>query len=249
MYLIFIYILDVPLRVNGKVNGVVNGVKLDNLDLQSYVVLDNGKAYTAVSNIPEGIGNDVQSLEILGATIGWLFSLPVNDAQNGYQLTGGIFNHTATITFTNTSQKLTVRQKYLGLDVFDQLRMECDIQGEIPHLPTNAKVKINDYQEQHTLTAPGVVQSSSIHKYIYEDFSGSDATQVYTIDQNFVFDYCKYEARPVGVTWRLRVGRYFIAFDNREKIIRFGMSNKIGPLGGKKSNFKTSFSSSIIFRC
>lgn len=247
---VFISLPDVPLRVNGKVNGVINGVKLDNLDLQSYVVLDNGKAYTAVSNIPEGIGNDVQSLEILGATIGWLFALPVNEAQNGYQLTGGIFNHSATITFTNTSQKLTVRQKYLGLDVFDQLRMECDIQGEIPHLPVDDKIKISDYQEQHTLTAPGVVQSSSVHKYTYEDFSGSEATQVYTIDQNFIFDYCKYDALSAGVTWRLRVGRYFIAFDNREKIIRFGMSNKIGPLGGNTETILKPFRFYFFFfRC
>lgn len=198
--------------------------------------MDNGKAYTAVSNIPNGIGNDVQSLDILGATIGWLFSLPVGDAQNGYQLTGGVFNHSATITFTNTSQKLTVRQRYLGLDVFDQLRMECDIQGEIPHLPVDTKIRIGDYQEQHTLTASGVVLSSSVHRYTYRDFNGDDAVQVYSIDQNFLFDYCKYEAVPVGVTWRLRVGKYFVGFDNREKIIRFGMSNKIGPLGGNFLN-------------
>lgn len=221
-----------PLRVNGKVNGIINGVKLDDLNLQSYIVLDNGKTYTAISNIPDEIGNDVQSLEILGATIGWLFALPVGDSQNGYQLTGGIFNHSATVTFTNTSQTLTVRQRYLGLDVFDQLRMECDIQGEIPHLPVDTKIRIGDYQEQHSLTAPGVVLSSSVHKYTYQDFSGSDAVQAYSIDQNFLFDYCKYETLPVGVTWRLRVGKYFVGFDNREKIIRFGMSNKIGPLGG-----------------
>lgn len=184
-----------------------------------------------MSNIPEEIGNDVQSLEILGSTIGWLFALPINDAQNGYQLTGGIFNHSATITFTNTSEKLTIRQRYLGLDVFDQLRMECDIQGDIPHLPVDAKIRIGDYQEQHTLTAPGVVQSSSVHKYTYPNFSGTEAAQVYSIDQSIVFDYCRYEATPVGTTWRLKVGKYFVGFDARERIIRFGMSNKIGPLG------------------
>lgn len=240
--------LEVPLRVNGKVNGIVNGVKLENLDLQSYVVLDNGKAYTAISNIPDELGYDVQSLEILGGTIGWLFALPINEAQNGYQLTGGIFNHSATITFTNTSQKLIVRQRYLGLDVFDQLRMECDIQGEIPRLPVDAKTKITDYQEQHTLTAPGTVLSTSVHKYTYQDYSGSDTTQVYTIEQNFLFDYCKYEAFPVGTTWRLRVARYYIGFDNKEKIIRFSMSNKIGPLGGiKQINIKDAFFFIVVY--
>lgn len=57
-----------------------------------------------------------------------------------YQLTGGVFNHTATLTFLNTSQIVKIKQKYLGLDVFDQLRLEADIEGDIPSLPEEAKV-------------------------------------------------------------------------------------------------------------
>lgn len=218
--------------MNGKVNGAINGIPLDDLDLQSYVVLDSGRAYTAVSKVPEAIGFDIQSVSILGGVIGWLFATPIGDAENGYQITGGVFNHTATVYFGNSSQKLTIRQKYFGLDVFDQLRMECDIQGEIPTLPVDSKISISEYQEQYTFTAPGVIQSSSSHQYKFTNLDNQEIVHAYTVDQNFIFDYCKFESLPESRTSRLRVGKYFIGFDSREKIIRFGMSNKVGPLGG-----------------
>lgn len=167
----------------------------------------------------------------MGAVIAWLFAEPTGDALNGYQLTGGEFNHSATIFFTNTSQKVNVRQKFLGLDVFDQLRLESDVQGDIPILPEDSQISISEYQEQYTLTAPGVVQSSSSNFFTY-DVNGQQVTQLYRVDQNFMFNYCKFEQIPIGTTWRLKVGRNFIAFDKKEKIIRYGLSNKIGPLGG-----------------
>ncbi|KAJ8949810.1 hypothetical protein NQ318_000508 [Aromia moschata] len=130
---------DVPLRVNGKIHGNINGEQLDGLDLQSYIAMADGRAYTAVSKIPTGIGFDSQSLQILG----------------GISTDWGVFNHTATVTFFNTSQVVRIKQKFLGLDVFDQLRLEADIQGDIPHLPIDSKVIIDEYEEQYTLTGPG----------------------------------------------------------------------------------------------
>lgn len=67
---------------------MVNGINLTDLDLQAYVVPKDGRSYTALSRVPENIGYDMQSLNILGTTIGWLFAKPVKGAPNGYQLTG-----------------------------------------------------------------------------------------------------------------------------------------------------------------
>ncbi|RZB39705.1 nidogen-1 [Asbolus verrucosus] len=145
---------DVPLRVNGKVSGNINGERLDNLDLQSYIVMVDGRAYTAISKIPESIGFDIQSLQILGGVIGYVFAKPIRNALNAYQITGGVFNHTATLRFLNTSETIIIKQKYIGLDVFDQLRLETNIQGEIPNLPFDSKITVDEYQEQYTQTAP-----------------------------------------------------------------------------------------------
>lgn len=76
-------IAGLPLRVSGKVNGKINGEKLENLDLQSYVVTSDGRAYTAISKVPESIGEDIQTLQILGSVIGYLFAQPVRKAVNG----------------------------------------------------------------------------------------------------------------------------------------------------------------------
>lgn len=78
----------IPIRVNGKVTGTINGVDLTDLDLQAYVVPADGRTYTAISVVPPNVGYDMQSVTILGSTIGWLFARPVKGALNGYQLTG-----------------------------------------------------------------------------------------------------------------------------------------------------------------
>nr|XP_023027888.1 nidogen-2-like [Leptinotarsa decemlineata] len=222
---------DLPLRVNGKVYGKINGERLEGLDLQCYVVMEDGRAYTAISKIPESVSYDIQSLQLLGGVIGFLFAKPIRNASNGYQLTGGIFNHTATITFLNTSETVRIKQKYLGLDVFDQLRLETEIQGEIPSLPSESRVNIDEYQEEYTMTAPGIIQMTAQREFRYSLPNGEEFVHYFAIDQTFVFDYCKFDKKSIGETWKLKVGKNFISYESREQIIRFGLSNKITPLG------------------
>lgn len=80
--------LGTPVRMNGKISGFINNIELETLDMQSYIVTPDGRTYTAVSHVPELLGYDMQTLNIIGGVIGWLFARPVNNAQNGYQLTG-----------------------------------------------------------------------------------------------------------------------------------------------------------------
>ena len=77
-----------PQRVTGKVKGVVNGIAIEDSDLFSYVLPADGRAYTAVSKINDRLGYDLQTLSLLGTVIGWLFSVSVKGAPNGFQFTG-----------------------------------------------------------------------------------------------------------------------------------------------------------------
>ena len=81
-------VTGVPQRINGKVSGTVNGVSFHEEDLHSYVVTSDGRAYTAISKMPDTIGYDMQPLSIFGGVVGWLFARPTANAPNGYQLTG-----------------------------------------------------------------------------------------------------------------------------------------------------------------
>ncbi|XP_030745606.1 nidogen-2 isoform X2 [Sitophilus oryzae] len=215
-----------PLRVSGKVNGKLNGEKLENLDLQSYVVTVDGRAYTAISKIPESIGADIQILQILGGVIGYLFAKPIRGAVNGFQITGGLLNHTSNIRFLNSSHEVYINQKFLGLDVFDQVKVEIDIQGDIPTLNAQQSVIIDEYSEQYTHTADGVLQMSSERSYLLDG-----QIHVFRVEQTLKFDYCPFQKNNVGESWTLKVAKNFISYEEREQIIRFGLSNKITPIG------------------
>lgn len=78
---------DVPLRVSGKITGFIGDSEL-NAQLQSYVVLNDGRSYTAISPLSKDVGYNTQLLFTLGNVIGWLFAKPLanDNAPNGYQV-------------------------------------------------------------------------------------------------------------------------------------------------------------------
>lgn len=78
---------DAPLRVTGKLSGSIGDDQL-NAQLQSYVVLADGRSYTAISPLEGNVGYKSQLLFTLGSVIGWLFAKPIanDNAPNGYQV-------------------------------------------------------------------------------------------------------------------------------------------------------------------
>lgn len=76
------------MRVTGRVIGNLNGIKLEELDLHSYVLTKEGRSYTAISRVPSQIGYDLQSITAIGTGIAWLFASPVNNVKNGFHNTG-----------------------------------------------------------------------------------------------------------------------------------------------------------------
>lgn len=221
---------DVPLRVNGKVSGELNGVVLESMDLQAYVVMSDGRSYTALSKVSDQLGYDMQTLNIIGGVIGWLFAKPLGDAKNGYQLTGGVFNHTAEILFRGTNHKVTVRQHFLGLDLFDQLRMEAEIKGSIPTIEPGTKLEIAEYEEQYSSPRPGTILSQATRSFHNRALS---IDYPFTIDQSITYNVCLYASLEDSVvdTYTLKVAKNFLGYESREHIMRYGMSNKITPLG------------------
>lgn len=83
-----------PQRVNGKVKGRIFvgdsqvPVVFENTDLHSYVVMNDGRSYTAISTIPETVGYSLLPLAPIGGIIGWMFAVEQNGFKNGFSITG-----------------------------------------------------------------------------------------------------------------------------------------------------------------
>lgn len=76
---------DQPIRVSGKINGQLGDLNIAT-QLQSYVVMNNGRSYTAISTLNSDSGFNLQLLHIFGGGIGWLFGKPIGTSKNGYQV-------------------------------------------------------------------------------------------------------------------------------------------------------------------
>ena len=223
---------DMPLRVNGKLRGELNGVKFEDLDIQSYVIMSDGRIYTAISRMAPEIGFDLQLINLLGEIIGWVFAKPMQKTVNGYDLTGGHFEHKATIKFGGDGNKsLDVEHEFLGLDIFDQLRFEAYIHGELPRMDQGPKISIFDYDQ--------VLTFMKTDDNLTMKFGGERSVQLtdqseqfsYTVEQEIVFNFCKHDSDFLEMlqqsNWKFKVNRNYVIYEKSEQIIRYGMSAKI----------------------
>lgn len=63
-------------------------IVFENTDLHSYVVMNHGRSYTAISTIPETVGYSLLPLAPVGGIIGWMFAVEQDGFKNGFSITG-----------------------------------------------------------------------------------------------------------------------------------------------------------------
>ena len=73
-----------------RVSGELNGESIIGQDLNCYVVTEDGRTYTAISRLEEGLGWQLQAAVPLGTVISWLFARPEGGGQNGFSIPPGL---------------------------------------------------------------------------------------------------------------------------------------------------------------
>nr|XP_032818339.1 nidogen-1-like [Petromyzon marinus] len=234
-----------PQRVNGKVSGrlVVVGdssaasssetVELSGSDLHSYVVVNDGRAYAAVSQVPVELGWSMLPLYSLGTAVGWMLALEQPGFQNGFSITGGRFVRTSEVTFLPGRERVVVTQRLDGMDEHGHLVIDTRLSGSLPRLPPDSKVSVEPYEELYQYTR-NVVTSTSLREYVVDYGSGRTETFRQTWKQNITYQSCPHDDGEGGVqvphTQRLSVGRIFTLYDASGLILRYATTNKIGSI-------------------
>ncbi|KAM9847427.1 nidogen-1 [Aulostomus maculatus] len=228
-----------PQRMNGKVHGQVyvgNSPTPETFtgnDLHSYVVVNDGRSYVAISDIPYTVGPSLQPLSALGGVIGWAFALEQPGFKNGFSIIGGEFTRQAEVTFLPGNEKLTIRQEFKGIDEHDHLVVSTTLEGRLPEVPQGATVEINPYSEIYQYSNH-LITSSSTRDYVVNLPDGSSETRTYQWRQTISFQGCQHDEslRDMKPTQMLNVDQVFVMFDANNELIRFAMSNKIGDING-----------------
>ncbi|XP_030628549.1 nidogen-1 [Chanos chanos] len=228
-----------PQRMNGKVIGRVTvgnspyPVEFSSNDLHAYVVANDGRAYVAISGIPESVGFSLQPLSSLGGVIGWAFALQQPGYKNGFSIIGGEFTRQAEVTFMPRGEKLTITQEFKGLNEHDHLVVDTKLEGTVPEVPRGATVQIDPYSEVYQYSN-NLITSSSTRDYVISLEDGTTENRSFQWRQTITFQSCIHDEtiREVPATQMLSVDQVFVMYSVNDQLMRYAMSNKIGDISG-----------------
>ncbi|XP_030644080.1 nidogen-2 [Chanos chanos] len=226
----------VPHRVNGKVSGVVSvgstPVELNNIDLHAYIVVGDGRAYTAMSQVPEPVGWALMPVAPIGGLFGWLFALELPNSQNGFRIAGAEFTRYADVTFYPGNQRLSIVQTAKGLDSENYLSVDTHIHGSVPFMPPGATVQLEPFKETYQYY-PTVITSTSVREFTVVSAESGAETFTFQLRQNITYRDCRHGPRTGLETQQLSVERVFVMYIKEESLLRYAITNKISPVGAE----------------
>uniref|UniRef100_A0A8C6KF90 Nidogen 2 n=1 Tax=Nothobranchius furzeri TaxID=105023 RepID=A0A8C6KF90_NOTFU len=223
-----------PQRVSGKVSGTVTvgsfPIVLDNIDLHAYIVVGDGRAYTAISQVPEPVGWALMPVSPVGELFGWLFALELPNSQAGFKTTGAEFTRHAEVLFNPGNQRLSIIQTGSGLDEHNHLRVETIVSGHVPLLPPGAEVTVQPFKETYQYY-PSVITSSSVREFVVVSAERGSQSYTFHLKQNITYRDCRHDNRATPETLQITMERVFVMYVKEERILRYAITNKISPVG------------------
>ncbi|XP_053488796.1 nidogen-2 [Ictalurus furcatus] len=223
-----------PQRVNGKVNGMVSvgstPVRLDSNDLHAYIVVGDGRAYTAISEVPEPLGWALMPVTPIGGLFGWLFALKLPNSHNGFSITGAEFIRHADVTFYPGNQRLTIVQSARGLDSQNYLNVETHLEGSVPFVPPGASIQMEPFSETYQYY-PSLITSNSVREFTIVSTQSGAEKFTFRLRQNITYRDCSHTPHAGAETLQLNVERMFAMYVKEERVLRYAITNKIGHLG------------------
>ncbi|KAM6893502.1 nidogen-2 [Xenentodon cancila] len=228
-----------PQRVSGKVSGTVTvgstPVELENIDLHAYIVVGDGRAYTAISEVPETVGWALMPVAPIGEIFGWLFALELPNSQAGFKVTGAEFVRHAEVLFYPGNQRLSIMQTGRGLDDHNHLTVDTTVNGNVPFIPPGAEVDIGPFKETYQYY-PSVVTSTSVREFSVVSAERGSEAYTFHLKQNITYRDCRHDVRATGPeTLQITMERVFVMYVKEERILRYAITNKISPAGVEPS--------------
>ncbi|XP_050922080.1 LOW QUALITY PROTEIN: nidogen-2 [Lates calcarifer] len=228
-----------PQRVSGKVSGTVTvgstPVQLNNIDLHAYIVVGDGRAYTAISEVPEPVGWALMPVAPIGELFGWLFALELPNSQAGFKMTGAEFTRRAEVIFYPGNERLSIIQTGRGLDDHNHLTVDTVVSGSVPFLPPGAEVTMDPFKETYQYY-PSVATSTSVREYSVVSAEQGSESFSFQLKQNITYRDCRHDNRAVALeTLQITMERVFVMYVKEERILRYAITNKISPVGGESN--------------
>ncbi|KAK2856787.1 hypothetical protein Q5P01_005522 [Channa striata] len=195
--------------------------------------VSDGRAYTAISEVPEPVGWALMPVAPIGEVFGWLFALELPNSQAGFKFTGADFTRHAEVIFYPGNQHLSIIQIARGLDDHNHLTVDTVVSGTVPFLPPGAEVTMNPFKETYEYY-PSVATSTSVREFSVVSAERGSESFSFQLKQNITYNSCRHDNHAAGLeTLQLTMERVFVMYVKEERILRYAITNKISPIGGE----------------
>ncbi|CAG9539309.1 unnamed protein product [Cercopithifilaria johnstoni] len=213
-----------PQRINGGFEGVINGKEIDRTELHTYVMVEEGRSYTALSQIPPELGRSLLLLNAIGSAMGWLFAKVMSPTSyNGFMITGGVFNRTVNV-HVGDQYTVTIKQQFSGRDIYHYFKAYMFISGTLPTLAEGAEIIYSDHDEEYRREGPGFIRSYSSQMVAVKE--GSTETQMkLSTDQQIHYKECSFREFIEDPVVVIHVNRIHVVYDVEERIVRYASAN------------------------
>uniref|UniRef100_A0A158Q8F9 Nidogen-1 n=1 Tax=Elaeophora elaphi TaxID=1147741 RepID=A0A158Q8F9_9BILA len=222
-----------PQRINGGFEGVINGEEMDRTELHTYVMVEEGRSYTALSQIPPELGRSLLLLNAFGSAMGWLFAKVMSPTSyNGFMLTGGLFNRTVNVHIGDR-YTVTINQQFSGRDIYHYFKAHVFISGTLPTLAEGAEIIYSDYDEEYRREGPGFLRSYSSQMVTIKE-NGAETQMKLSADQQIYYRECPFKEIQIALfplqftedaIVVIHVSRIHVVYDAEERIVRYASAN------------------------
>ncbi|OZC09732.1 G2F domain protein [Onchocerca flexuosa] len=213
-----------PQRINGGFEGVINGKEMDRTELHTYVMVEEGRSYTALSQISPELGRSLLLLNAIGGAMGWLFAKVISPTSyNGFMLTGGLFNRTVNVHIGDRYM-VTIKQQFSGRDIYHYFKAHMFISGTLPKLMEDAEVIYSDHEEEYRREGPGFLRSYSSQMITVKE-NGAETQMKLSTDQQIHYKECPFREFTKDPVIVIHVSRIHVVYDVEEHIVRYASAN------------------------
>jgi len=207
-------------RINGFFEGAINGKSIPKTDIYTFVQTRDGQQHTAIAKLPPELANSILLLDTVGSIMGWLFAKRGSDnAYNGFELTGGVFNRTVNIHLGDRSAIL-IKQEFTGRKNQDYIDVNVFASGTLPDLAPGSEVFYENYMDSYKRERPGLIRSYTEREIRIRENQAERKIKM-TVDQQIHYTECRHKEFDKSEVIKIRVTRLNAHLTPNDNLVRF----------------------------
>ncbi|KAG8556198.1 hypothetical protein GDO81_017962 [Engystomops pustulosus] len=160
--------------IRGTLSGTINdldfGIAFLNGNITKFPDSHSIKIKAQYNNVPKSLGPSMRNLASILNPIYWTVAREIEEAINGFTLTGGEFIRESQVEFA-TGEVLRITHTARGLDADGFLILDTVVKGYILQLQSSTDIMLKDYTEDYVQTGLGQLYAYSTRMFYLDGVS------------------------------------------------------------------------------